>query len=257
MRDAPSSITQVWDRFANVPCETFTKGWWFRTCCGEPTQRTVAQMREHRVAYGAGGNCFDLALWLLHDLREHGLVAWIISRDLLQYDAHVAVLVKAEGAEFLCDLGDLWLRPVHATGDPVWLDGHVAGRSIRVRSTDEQLEIDCRNTAGEIYVEHYDRTLVDDELFLRACHQSQRLLRRPFCQILRPRPVTGGRQLWGYDREATYVIGEDGRFHHEPSCKTRAEYIARIAVVTGLTLPLIEEGFAAYDEGAVPPPSSR
>jgi hypothetical protein len=111
------------------------------------------------------------------------------------------------------------------------------------------------NLAGEIHVEHYDRTLVDDELFLRACHRSQRLLRRPFCQILRPHPVTGERQLWGYDREATYVVGEDGKFHREPSCKTRAEYIARIAGVTGLTPRLIEHGFAAYDEGAAPPPS--
>jgi hypothetical protein len=144
---------------------------------------------------------------------------------------------------------------VRATSDPAWREGYVAGRSIRVRSTNEQLEIDCRNTAGEIYVEHYDRTPVDDELFLRASTQSQRLLRHPFCQILRPHPVTGARQLWGYDREATYVVGEDGTFDYEPPCKTRAEYISRIAVATGLTLPLIEEGFAAYDEGAVPPPS--
>jgi hypothetical protein len=211
-------------------------------------------MREHRVAYGAGGNCFDLAFWLLHDLREQGLVASIISRDLLQYDAHVAVLVEAEGAEFLCDLGDLWLRPVRTTSDPAWLDGHVAGRSIRVRSTNEQLEIDCRNSAGEVHVEHYDRTHVDDERFLRACNQSQRLLRRPFCQILWPHPSTAGRQLWGYDREATYVVGDDGRLHYEPACRTREESIARIAMMTGLTLPLLEEGFAAYDESAVPPP---
>jgi hypothetical protein len=254
MMDAPLSITRVWERFANVPCETFTKGWWFRSCRGTPAQRTVSQMREHRLAYGAGGNCFDLAFWLLHDLRAHALAARIISRDLLQYDAHVAVLVETEGAEFLCDLGDLWLRPVRVTSDPAWLDGYVAGRSIRVRSTNEQLEIDCRNAAGEIHVERYDQTLVDDEQFLRACNQSQRLLRRPFCQMLRLHRAYG-RQLWGYDRGATYVVGDDGVFHYEPPCKTRAESVARIAAVTGLTLPLIEEGFTAYDEGAVPPPA--
>lgn len=242
----PPSIMQVWDRFAEVPCETFTKGWWFRACRGAPTQRTVAQLRAHRAAHGAGGNCFDLAFWLLHDLRAHGLAARIIARDLFEYDAHVAVLVEAEGAEFLCDLGDQWLRPVRTTSDPAWREGHVPGRAIRVRSTATQLDIDCRNAAGEIYVEHYDRTPVDDERFLRACDQSQRLLRRPFCEILRP--VEGGRQLWIYDREATYVVGADGERQDEPACPTRAEYVARIARVTGLAPALIEEGFAAYDE---------
>jgi hypothetical protein len=116
--------------------------------------------------------------------------------------------------------------PVRATSDPVWLDGYVAGRSIRVRSTNEQLEIDCRNTAGEIYVEHYDRTLVDDELFLRACNQSQRLLRRPFCQILRPHPVTGGRQLWGYDRGAVPT-----RVAIVPDDEVRCEYAASSCVL--------------------------
>lgn len=53
------------------------------------------------------------------------------------------------------------------------------------------------------------------------------------CQIVRPHPVTGGRPLWGYGREATYVVGEDGKLYSEPSSEPHEEYIARIAVVTG------------------------
>ena len=251
--DAPPAVMSVWRRFAGVPCETFTKGWWFRRCGGQPRQRTVEQLREHRRTYGAGGNCFDLAYWLLHDLRDEGLAARIVSRDLLEYDAHVAVVVELSGCAYLCDPGDLWYQPVRAADHPAWLDGYVPGRSIRIRCSDEALEVDCRDEAGSVRVERYDTTRIDDELFLRACDRSQNLLRRPFCQLLRPHPTTGALELWGYDREQTYVSGSRGHVD-EPRCRTRADWVARIAATTGMAPTLISEGFIGYDEDAVAPP---
>ncbi len=251
--DALPSVMRVWRRFAGVPCETFTKGWWFRRCGGRPRQRTVVQLRQHRRRYGAGGNCFDLAYWLLNDLREEGFAARIVSRDLLQYDAHVAVIVEASGREYLCDLGDMWHRPIRVAEHAGWLNGYVPGRSIRIRCSDGALEIDCRDEVDSVRVERYDMTRIDDELFLLACDQSQNLLRRPFCQLLRPHPVTGALELWGYDREATFVSGSRGHVY-EPRCNNRAEWIARIAATTGMAPTLIDEGFTAYDEAAVAPP---
>ena len=251
--NAPPSVMRAWRRFAGVPCETFTKGYWFRRCDGRPRQRTVTQLRQHQGAYGAGGNCFDLTYWLLHALREAGFSARIVSRDLLEYDAHVALIVEALGGDYLCDLGDMWYQPVRVAEHAGWLDGYVPGRSIRIRPHDDALEIDCRDELGSVRVERYDLTRIDEETFLRACDHSQNLLRRPFCQVLRPSPVSGALELWGYDREETYVAGARGHVY-DPRCDTRAEWIARIAAMAGMAPTLIDEGFAAYDEAAVAPP---
>ena len=85
-------VLAVWNRFVGVPCETFTKGWWYRQCGGAPRQRTVAEMVAHRVDYGAGGNCFDLALWLRQAFAAAGIPARLIGHDLGTAEAHIAVL---------------------------------------------------------------------------------------------------------------------------------------------------------------------
>ena len=68
------------------------------------------------------------------------------------------------GAEYLCDLGDLWLQPILVSP------------------------------------EHP----VSEERFIRACNHSQNLLRRPFCEMLLPHPDTGAIEHWEYDREASF-----------------------------------------------------
>ncbi len=105
-------ILSVWKRFDRFPMETLTKAWYFTKTDGSK-QRDVSMMKEHYLQYGSTGNCFDLAIWLLAELRKEGVEAYAIGHDLFTPKAHVAVVaVNAEGRSYLCDLGDQWIQPV-------------------------------------------------------------------------------------------------------------------------------------------------
>lgn len=115
---APAEIEQLYRQLASIPMETFTKGWWWLQCGGQARQRTVAEMAVHRERYGAGGNCFDLAYWLLDLARAAGIAARPIGHDLESWEAHAALLLTDDaGDEYLCDPGDLWLRPILVSPD--------------------------------------------------------------------------------------------------------------------------------------------
>ena len=108
---APPELLAVWRTFDGFPMETLSKA---RVYAREgPRQRSVAELEADRARYGASGNCFDLALWLRHRLRAAGFVAEVISDDIGDRDAHVAVLAQTgAGRRYLCDLGDMWLQPI-------------------------------------------------------------------------------------------------------------------------------------------------
>ncbi len=255
MMQAPQSIRSIWDRFGEIPMETFTKGWWHRRCGGRARQRTVAEMVEHRRALGAGGNCFDLALWLRHDLQEAGIEARVVGHDLGTPEAHVAVLaVDGAGAEYLCDLGDCWLQPVLISPeregfDPGWHADFFPGREIQVRRDGVRLEVCYRRASGKVSRQVYDLSPVGEEELRRACDHSQNLLRRPFCERLLPHPRTGERAHWEYDRGRSFWNLADGPVFEEP-CATAAQWVERIAQRTGVAPSLLEEGFRAY--GVIP-----
>ena len=91
--------------------ETLTKAWLYETDRGR-RQRTVSEMVDDRLQFGTSGNCFDLAVWLLHAFEIAGIDAYAIGHDLLTPNAHVAVLAVDNGYRYLCDLGDQWIAPI-------------------------------------------------------------------------------------------------------------------------------------------------
>ncbi|EQD47410.1 hypothetical protein B1B_12352, partial [mine drainage metagenome] len=71
--------------------ETLTKAWLYHEP-GGPRQRTATQIAAHRKDHGTGGNCFDLAIWLLDEFARAGVQAHAIGHDFFTPEAHVAVL---------------------------------------------------------------------------------------------------------------------------------------------------------------------
>lgn len=246
---APPEIRRVWDRFAGMPMETFTKGWWYAQSGGAPRQRTVAEMIEHRRLHGAGGNCFDLALWLRHELLAAGVLARVVGHDLCTEDAHVAVVATgADGGQYLCDMGDLWLQPIRIDiFDDGWRAGFFPGREVQVAPTDDGIEVRYRRTNGKVGRQHYDlRHLSEDEV-TAACNHCQNLLRRPFCEMLLPHPETGVVEHWEYDKEASFWNLAAGPVFEAP-CGSQAEWAERISQRTGMSAALIAAAFAAYGD---------
>lgn len=248
---APEAVLNVLKGFLGLPMETFTKGWWLKRCGGTARQRTVDEMREHRRSLGAGGNCFDLALWLRHAFTQEGISARIIGHCLETPDAHVAVLAADHlGAEYLCDLGDLWLQPIlispeHPSYSPGWHSGFFPGRLVQVRRSGTSLEVSYRRVNGKVGRQEYDLAPISEEQLQRACHLSQNLLRRPFCEMLLPHPETGTIEHWEYDRGASFWNLADGPVFEQP-CTSLGQWISRIATRTGLDPELISTAFQVY-----------
>ncbi|WP_052487678.1 GNAT family N-acetyltransferase [Gordoniibacillus kamchatkensis] len=126
---ATGEILKVWRLFDHHPMETLTKAWCF-SCSPEPRQRSVAQMKEHRLQYGTSGNCFDLALWLIEEYKREGITAYAIGHDLCTPKAHVAVVaINERGERFFCDLGDQWI-------EPIWIDPRGGAKGVDRRTGD-------------------------------------------------------------------------------------------------------------------------
>lgn len=244
---ASEALRNVWSQFQGIPMETFTKGWWLKQCGGVARQRTVAEMRAHRRLLGAGGNCFDLALWLRHELAMAGICARIVMTP----DAHVAVLATdADGGEYLCDLGDQWLQPVlvspeHTGFTAEWQPGLFPGREVRVHRSGDSLEVFYRRAGGKAADQTYDLAFVGELEFLQACNESQNCLRRPFCEMRLPHPGTGAIEHWEYDRGRSFWNLFDGRVFEEP-CGSPEAWTLRISARTGMAPALITVAFEMY-----------
>ena len=245
---APAPLLAVWNPFATLPCETFTKGWWYGRSQGDARQRGVPEMIEHRARFGGAGNCFDLALWLMHLFEEAGIDARPLACHWGTSDAHVAVLATvATGEEFLCDPGDCWITPVLAESNDEWRRGFFPGREIRTRRLEDVFEVDCRRGDGEVCIERYPLAHRSNAEFAEACRHSQNLLRRPFCECLLRHQGTGELSLWEYDRGRSYYNLFEQR-DYEPTRSGAAAWQLHITERSGLGAVLIREGFAAHGE---------
>jgi hypothetical protein len=222
--------------------ETFTKVWWNEQCGDVARQRTVDEMVAHRHEYGTGGNCFDLALWLRHELQQAGIPARIIGHDLNTVHAHVAVLAEGgDGAQYLCDLGDQWLQPVLITPQredwsPDWLRGFFPGRDIQITPVGDSLVVAYRHS-GRAATQRFDLAVIGQAELDRACHHSQSLIRRPYCEMLLPH-VSGSIEHWEYADGRSFWHLESGTEYEAP-CASAGEWAARIADHTGMDSSLI------------------
>lgn len=73
----------IWHRFDSFPMVTITKTWHLKKL-KNPKQRAVEEMYEHHLRFGASGNCFDLAIWLMDEFRKTGIEAYLRSKTIFK-----------------------------------------------------------------------------------------------------------------------------------------------------------------------------
>ena len=249
----PKEILRVWKQFDDIPMETLTKAWWYRACDGAPRQRSVAQMEEHRNLLGCGGNCFDLAIWLLHAFEGAGVRAHAVGHDLRTPDAHVAVVAFDEdGYGYLCDLGDQWLQPVLV--DPraprfttAFQQGFFAGAHVSVAVHDDDLLVRYRRPNGKESRQQYDLRPIAPEQLMEAADQVQRLLRHPLVEIRRVHPTSGLVGHWEFSRGVCRWSLDTGLVYEDQFVQV-GDWVRRIHEMTGIALEVIRTAFEVYRE---------
>lgn len=247
---APNTILQVWDQFKHYPMETLTKAW-YASKNPEPYQRTVEQMKAHYAKYKLTGNCFDLAIWLLHEFKEQGIQAYAIGHDLFTEEAHVAVIALDEhNYKYLCDLGDQWIQPicVDATNKAFHSDdciGYFPGATIQVQPSGEDVEIAYKRPNGKVSKQIFHLQPIDESKLLQAAEFSQQHIRpRP---LLECRQYVGGHEVthWEFTNWQSFTSTMGGIIHDE-ELNSIEEWAERIHNKTGYQIEFLIEALTLY-----------
>lgn len=247
---APKEILHVWNQFKHFPMERFTKIW-VANKEPEKRQRTVVQMKEHYEKYNITGNCFDLAIWLLDEFRQHGIQAYAVGHDIMTEEAHVAVVAEdAQGIKYLCDLGDQWIQPicVDAKSDtfhPNDCEGFFPGATIQVIPGEVEVTILYKRPNGKVSKQIYNLQPIDDETLLEAAEISQRTLSK--APLLECRLYEGEMVVhWEFYNWKSFSSSIYGLVYDEP-LHTVEEWAERIHQKTGYPIAFLLEVLNYYD----------
>ena len=223
--------------------ETLTKAW-FLERRPRARQRTVEEMEQHRRLTGASGNCFDLAIWLLAVLHEKGIDAHAVGEHLGTIDAHVGVLAYAsDGQRYLCDLGDMWIRPYPIDRAIGRQRGYFAGAEIESEIRDGALFVTYHRSNGKRSEQSYDLARVTERDLWDAAHVSQNHLSDPLVEIrIRLEDEVAH---WEYEGEKSFV-SRWGGLEAEAPLAGFAQWSKRIAERTGMRETYVRECFEAH-----------
>lgn len=226
--------------------ETLTKAWFLKRN-HLARQRTVPEMLAHREKTGASGNCFDLALWLLHELEREKVEAYGVGHDLGTEHAHVAVLALDEsGRRYFCDLGDLWIRPLPLDdGEISKRSGYFTGAWVSGKVSENSLELTFDRAGGKQSREHCGLARISGKELAEYGDYSQARVSRPLVEmrLYSPKETTH----WEFDDGKSFVSSMAGLEKEEP-CLSEAEWSERIAKRTGMHSGYVKECMAALRE---------
>lgn len=243
---ATEDVLAVWRKFDEFPMETLTKAWHLLTTTG-PKQRTVEQMKLHREQYGTSGNCFDLAIWLLHEFRKEKVTAY----PVLTPDDHVAVVALNEyGNRYLCDLGDQWIEPIliEPSSDEYteeYLSSFFPGALVKVETETnvDRLVVTYQRPNGKEIKQTYLLSPVTDEQLLVEAEKTQGTL----WQALVEKRMFNADEVvhWEFDDDISFISSMQGK-KMESKLHTLEEWAARIAKVSGMNKSLVEHALEIY-----------
>ncbi len=249
MMQAGEEILQVWRRFDWVPMDNLVKAWHYGRA-GVKKQRSVEEMREHRKAYGLGGNCFDLALWLLAEFREAGIEAYPIGSKLGTEGAHAAVMaLDGKGRRFLCDLGDQWIQPILLdVHDSAFSDapqaGFFPGARVQLSAEPNGLVIGYERPGGKLSVQSYSLHPADPQSFRQAAEFSQHQLgKQPLIEVRVP--YNGELAHWEFSDWQSEISTKSG-LKKEPPASSFGEWVERIHGRSGYDRGVVEEALSFY-----------
>jgi len=245
---ATQDVLQIWRKFDQHPMETITKAW-YASQSGPNKQRSVSLMKEHREQYGTAGNCFDLAVWLMDELKAEGIHAYAIGHDLHTPEAHVAVVaVNDAGNSYYCDLGDQWIDPILISRNSSdfsedALSGFITGGKISVQVGSYEVLFKYIRPNGKVSQQRFDLQPIPlDELML-AANYSQSLLKQPLVEM---RVYTPGEVIhWEFCRWNSFISSNSGLVN-EPKLNDDAEWADRIHLMTGMDKEVIRKALAVY-----------
>lgn len=246
---AGEHLLKVWQRFDGLPMDNLVKAWNYERA-GLKKQRSVEQMKEHREAYGLGGNCFDLALWLLAEFREAGIEAYPVGSELSTAEAHAAVVaIDGQGRRFLCDLGDQWIQPILVdTQDASFSDapqtGFFPGADVQLSAEPDGLTIIYQRPGGKLSVQKYSLAPVSEEAFWQAAEYSQHQLgTTPLIEVRVP--YAGEVAHWEFNDWQSELSTSKGLVQEEAAASFDA-WVERIQGRSGYAREIIKEALSFY-----------
>ncbi|WP_394137785.1 hypothetical protein [Cytobacillus oceanisediminis] len=246
---APESILSIWKRFDRFPMETLTKAWFYHKA-GRKKQRDVSLMKEHYAKYGISGNCFDLAIWLLYELKQAGIEAYPVGHRMKTPSAHAAVVaVDEKGRRYLCDLGDQWLQPILIDADSgdfsvEKLRGFFPAADVQVAAGGSQLEIAYHRPGGKISRQKYDTLPIDMNTFLEAAEKSQNTI-NPKPLLEQRVPFKNETAHWEFYNWESFLSSTEG-LYHEKHAGSLEEWAFRIHEKTGYDQQYLIEALGIY-----------
>ncbi|MCA1319081.1 hypothetical protein LC085_04080 [Bacillus tianshenii] len=247
--NAPKNILEVWRKFDGVGMDTITKAFFYDK--RKKRQRTVAEMKEHYEGFGAGGNCFDLAIWLLAELKEAGIEAYPIGHDFFDEKAHVALIALGEdGEKYYCDLGDQWIQPILIEKNDRFIEGKLAGffpgAYVKVETKEKEFNISYIRNNGKISIQTFPLTRYTNEDLLRAGELSQARIWKALCEKRVRREGTDEVTHWEFYNWKSFESSLSG-LNKEPELSSKDEWAERIALNMGMDLEFVKAALSKFE----------
>jgi hypothetical protein len=243
--NAPQNILNVWHRFDSFPMETITKAWCLKNI-KDPKQRSINEIYEHRLIYGASGNCFDLAFCLMDEFRKSNISAYYIGEGLGTTEAHVGVVALGlSGERFLCDLGDLWIQPVNLEATISNQSGFFTGAHISLEVINDKAKIKYLRKNGKKSEQEYNLKVVSEKDFLEAANFSQRNLSDLLIEmrIYNPEEVIH----WEFEKNKSFFSTLAG-LKEDATSLSKEDWSKRIEKMTNIKADYVLDCFLAYEE---------
>lgn len=235
--------------------ETLTKA--LRVARGRGGQRTVHEMQRDLEAYGAGGNCFDLAIWLEAELRARGIDSAFVASGRIGPDTHVALVAHTpgdgRGERWLCDLGDMWLAPLCIDeGSDTPVRGLFPGAAVSWSQQAGSLTVRYHRAGENGATQAYDLASVARPAFIAAADANQRQVKSALVEV---RDFAADAH-WEFDTWRSRWSRAHG-LESEPPLPTDADWARRIERRAGMATSYAEACLRALREcGHAPDPTT-
>ncbi|MGD6833079.1 hypothetical protein ACQCT5_13000 [Sutcliffiella halmapala] len=248
--EAPKNILKVWRKFDGVGMDTITKAYFYDK--RDKKQRSVMEMKEHYERFGASGNCFDLAIWLLAELKEAGIEAYPIGHDFFDEKAHIAVIALGEnGEKYYCDLGDQWIQPIlvernHDRFSEERLEGFFPGACVKVEAEKGEFTISYIRNNGKISKQIFPLTPYTIEDLHMAGELSQARIWKALCEKRVRRKGTDEITHWEFYNWKSFESSLSG-LKVEQALSSKEEWAERIALNMGMDLDFVKEALSKFE----------
>ncbi|MBT4792602.1 MAG: hypothetical protein HON90_13600 [Halobacteriovoraceae bacterium] len=248
--NAPKNIIDTWNKFSFLPMETITKAWNLKNFPRQQ-QRSIQTIINHHKRSGASGNCFDLAIWLIHEFKRSNIETYAIGENLGTKNAHIAVIAKDDkNIRYLCDLGDSWIKPILIEDTEKSFckepqKGFFPGAEVKIEFQSEVLNITYLRKNGKFSTQKFNLSPLKNSELLEAANISQQMLSPPLIE----KKLYSGEEvtLWEFDNYKSFSSTSNGLIT-DSLLNSNTEWAKRIAHKTQIDTQYILDSLDAFQE---------